>query len=484
MNREIGAVSRRGLLAAAGTVGAATLTPFPTLAQQSPQTSAAAPSALPARGEFVVRKACILTMDDALGDLLQGDIHIRDGEIVAVAASVPGGGAEIDGSRFIVMPGLIDTHQHHWTSFFRGVIDDVPAIDYFPAKKAFSPVMTPQDTYRSVRLGLVQTLNAGITTTHNMAHNMRNAGQADATLQAHQSIGMRARFSYGHYDGLSQDKTIDFDDVARMKKRLQSADESLHGLIHFGVFLRNPIVMESSTVHRIEFAKARELGLPMSLDGPDDEDILQMGREGLLGPDLLLSHANSASKEARAMMAAARTTHTSSPFSEMSSTKPLPSTSAMLDDGIVSSLSLDSTARTEADMFAVMRVALSIVRNTRRLRKDAKFSWRDAARLATIDGARVLGIDRLVGSLTPGKRADLIMIHRTGLSLGLTSNLNPYRILISAQPRDVDAVVIDGRVFKRDGKLTTVDPEAILAEAAESIEQVTKLAQWRVRNAG
>jgi 5-methylthioadenosine/S-adenosylhomocysteine deaminase len=482
MKSRTGGVSRRRLLAAAGTVGAAALTSRPALAQQNsaaPATGLPA-TGLPARGEFTIRKACILTMDDALGDLMQGDIHVRNGEIVAVAASTPGGGAEIDGSRFIVMPGLIDTHQHHWTSFFRGVIDDIPAIDYFPAKKAFSPVMTPQDTFRSVRLGLVQTLNAGITTTHNMAHNMRNAEHADATLRAHQSVGMRARFSYGHYDGLPKDKTIDFGDVARLKQKLQSESESLQGLIHLGVFLRNPIVMENSTVHRIEFAKARELGLTIALDGPDDEDILQMGHEGLLGPDLLFSHANSASNEARAMMAAARTVHTSSPLSEMSSTKPLPATSAMLDDGILSSLSIDSTARTDADLFVIMRVALSIVRTTRRLRKTPKFSWRDVTRLATIDGARALGIDRQVGSLTPGKRADLIMVHRTGLNLGLTSNLNPYRVLVSAQSRDVDTVSVDGRIFKREGKLTAVNPDAILAEAAESIERVTKLARWRL----
>jgi len=164
----------------------------------------------------------------------------------------------------------------------------------------------------------------------------------------------------------------------------------------------------------------------------------------------------------------------------MSSTKPLPHTSAMLDDGVMASLSIDTTARTDANLFAIMRVALSVVRTTRRDRRAPKFSWRDVTRLATIDGARGLGIDRQVGSLTPGKRADLIMIRRSGLDLGLTSDLNPYRIMISAQPTDVDTVVVDGRMLKRAGKLVGIDPELVVGEAADSINRLRMHQKWRV----
>src|ERR1700710_1647585 len=77
-------------------------------------------AALPARGEFVVRGAHVLTMDAGLGDLPSGDVHVRNGAIVAVAANVPAPGAEvIDGRGMICMPGLVETHWHHWTNVCR-----------------------------------------------------------------------------------------------------------------------------------------------------------------------------------------------------------------------------------------------------------------------------------------------------------------------------------------------------------------------------
>jgi cytosine/adenosine deaminase-related metal-dependent hydrolase len=165
-------------------------------AQSSPTRSAASPAApLPPRGEFVIRGANVLTMDPALGDLPTGDVHVRDGAIVAVGPRIEAPNARIiDGAGMICMPGFIDTHWHLWTSMFRPFIRaDVNAVGYFPVSNRLGVLMTPEDSYRSVRLGIAEALSAGVTTVHNWAHNVRSPDHADAELSAMRDTGIRGR---------------------------------------------------------------------------------------------------------------------------------------------------------------------------------------------------------------------------------------------------------------------------------------------------
>ena len=173
-------VDRRTVLTATTALAAANLLPGGALAQSSP------PASLPARGEFVVRGAHVLSMDATIGDLPSGDVHVRDGAIVAVAASVNAPGAQvIDGKGMICMPGFVDTHWHHWTTFLRPAMRaDDPKRTYFPVTFALGVHYTPEDSYHSVRLGLAEALSAGVTTTHNWAHNVRSPAHADAEVKA------------------------------------------------------------------------------------------------------------------------------------------------------------------------------------------------------------------------------------------------------------------------------------------------------------
>src|SRR5690349_1675168 len=134
-------VNRRTLLAGTSALSAAAFLPKPAFAQASSNTS------LPARKEFVVRGAHVLTMDDALGDFEQGDVHVRDGAIVAVGANVNAPDAEaVDGKGMICMPGFVDTHWHHWTTFLRSVMRaDDPKKTYFPVTFALGLHYTPED---------------------------------------------------------------------------------------------------------------------------------------------------------------------------------------------------------------------------------------------------------------------------------------------------------------------------------------------------
>ena len=135
--------------------------------------------------EFVIRNACVLTMDPKLGELPNGDIHIRNGEIVAVGhqLSCPGGIMEVSGEDLIALPGFVDTHWHLWNSALRGLVrGDDSECGYFPVTLKLGPLFTPDDSYRAVRLGIAEGLLSGITTVHNWSHNTSTPQHADAEL--------------------------------------------------------------------------------------------------------------------------------------------------------------------------------------------------------------------------------------------------------------------------------------------------------------
>jgi 5-methylthioadenosine/S-adenosylhomocysteine deaminase len=119
---------------------------------------------LPPRGEFVVRNAYIVTMDAKLGDIPNGDVHVRNGALVAGGPNLNAPSAEeIDGRNRIALPGFIDTHFHLWGSFARGIVADGD-FDYFPVMSRIGPVMTPEDAYNSAKLGIAEAVSSGFTT--------------------------------------------------------------------------------------------------------------------------------------------------------------------------------------------------------------------------------------------------------------------------------------------------------------------------------
>jgi 5-methylthioadenosine/S-adenosylhomocysteine deaminase len=174
-------IDRRAVLAGTTALTAAALLP-PTASAQT--TAPAGSPALPGRGEFVVRGAHVLSMDPSIGDFESGDVHVRDGVIVGIGLSVQAPGATaIDGKGTICMPGFVDTHWHHWTTFLRSVMRaDDPKKTYFPVTFALGVHYTPEDSYRAVRMGLAEALSAGVTTTHNWAHIVRSPVNADAEI--------------------------------------------------------------------------------------------------------------------------------------------------------------------------------------------------------------------------------------------------------------------------------------------------------------
>jgi 5-methylthioadenosine/S-adenosylhomocysteine deaminase len=468
-------LDRRTLLTATTALGAAALMQQPARAQATAPSSG---TALPARGELVVRGAHVLSMDERVGDLPVGDVHVRDGAIVAVGASVTAPGAEtIDGKGMICMPGFVDTHWHHWTTFLRPVMRaDDPKKTYFPVTFGLGLHYTPQDSYRSVRLSLAQAVAAGVTTTHNWAHNVRSPAHADAEVQAMRESGLRGRFAYGPALGMPNDKPMDLDDVARMKRDLAGDP-----MVTLGICSRNVDGSTGGTRGAIDAAMAkkewdavRALGLPITLHTSGSGAIQLLNGAGLLGPDLQLVHPlNTAAPDWEAL-AKHGVHYSTSPLGEATRSGEMQFIE-MMQAGVPVSISIDNVTAERCDMFACMHMLQAV--NRHRTGGKFKLTTKKLVEMATIGGAQDLGFADKTGSLTPGKRADLILVRTGAPHLGAIGD--PYDALVQlAGPADVDTVVADGRMLRRNGEFTALDYGKLLADATQSVEALKAKAKW------
>jgi cytosine/adenosine deaminase-related metal-dependent hydrolase len=433
----------------------------------------------PVRGEYLIRGGAVLSMDPVVGLLDRGDVHVRDGVIVAVD---PGGvdapGAEvIPAEGMIVMPGLVETHFHLWSSLGRNFVSE--GFEYFPAKWATSAHYEPEDFHASVLLGLVESLAAGITTVHDWDHNTRSPAHADAELEAHRASLIRARYAYGHRDMLPVDEALDFTDIDRVRSEWFGAGAPFEGLVHLGVNLRGPDLGEMA-VFDAEMRDARDRGLPVAIHtvqgGSTDVSAVELEQRGYLGPDFLIAHFLAATRADREAMARAGTPLSYAVHSELRLGDAGDARAALLrfrDAGVTVSLSIDATSIAPVNLFEAMNVVWNL--GIPWLGSDTEgltaLTFRRCLEMATIDGARALGLADVTGSLTPGKRADILLIRGTDLNIAPVVDVESS-VVRSATPANVDTVLVDGRILKRGGRLTVHDAEHVVRMATEAADRV------------
>lgn len=428
----------------------------------------------PERATYLIDGGIVVSVDPEVGILEPGQVLVRDGEIVAVGKDLDREGAEvIDARGMIVMPGLIESHFHMWSSLGRNFISE--GYEYFPAKWDTSAHYEPDDFYRSVLLGSVEALNAGITTIHNWSHNTRTPDHADAELRAHQESMVRTRYSYGHRDMLPEDEDLDFTDIDRVRSEWFGAGSPLDGLIHLGVNLRGPDLGDLDVFHR-EMEEARGRGLPVSIHtmqgGSTKVDATELEKAGYLGPDFLICHYLAARDADREAMARTATPLSYTVHSELRLGEAGDPREALLrfrDAGVTVSLSIDATSIAPVNLFEAMSVAWNMGipwEGTPTAGMDP-VTFRQCIEMATINGARTLGLEGQVGSLTAGKRADLILVRARDINVAPVADVEST-IVRSVTPANVDSVMIDGRFLKRDGRLIAHDVERIVGQAEES----------------
>jgi cytosine/adenosine deaminase-related metal-dependent hydrolase len=430
--------------------------------------------ALQQPGALVIRGGYVLTMDPAAGDLPAADVQIAGGQIVAVGPglAVPAGTPEIDAAGMIVAPGLVDTHWHMWNTLLRSMSAgqvDQRGPGYFKMMVGAGRVFGPDDIYQGTRLACAEAISSGITTVHDWCHNVRGPGYAEAGLRALAGAGLRARFSYGCAAGHPNDQTMDLPGLQELHRDWDAYSDG--GRLSLGMAWRgpggsNPAVRVPEPVYRREIETARTLGIPVTVhaSGPRTAQgqIGTLARGGLLGPDVQVVHGNAATGDEVAALAAAGSPVSVSPHRELLIGYGLPRTAEFLAAGIGVGLSVDTTLLTgNADMFAIMKVTQGIV--NAQANDEFAMTHRRALSLGTIGGACSLGMGEVTGSITPGKRADIICVATDEPNLAVLTD--PAHMLVTAaQPANVDTVIVDGRVLKRAGTLTMID----LAEVRES----------------
>ena len=436
---------------------------------------------LPARGEFTIANAYVMTMDGALGDIADGSVHVKDGDIVAVGKDLKGGGEKIDGTGMIVMPGLVETHWHMWNTLYRSFAGDKPEEGYFPTVARFGQQMTPDDIFQSTRLSAAEAINSGTTFVHSWCHNVRSKAHAEADIRALAELGIRARHSCGWPQGMPDTQSADQGPIESLAKDWKSW--SNEGLIGLGVawrgqFRAGPIKPE---IYQPEFDNARTLGLPITVHVASARkaanQIEPLYKAKLMGKDVQLIHTLSASPAELDMIKESGSAVSVSPGSELRIGYGYPLISEMLAKGIPLGISIDTSALTgSSNLFAVLKLARDS--ENARAESETKMSARKALELGTIGGAQSMGIDDKVGSLKPGKRADLIAINTNALNMAVVTD--PAHLVLEATgPENVDTVVVDGRILKRAGKLAAVDTPKVIAEARAALAGVRERTKWR-----
>jgi cytosine/adenosine deaminase-related metal-dependent hydrolase len=416
--------------------------------------------------ELLLKGGLVVTVDDALGDAPDGDVLIRDGAIVAVGPGLSTSNADaevIDCKGRLVIPGLVDTHRHVWQGAIGAFTPQMTGVGYGPAVlNGISTRYEPEDIFAGTLWGALQALDAGITTIADWAHDLRSAAHADANLRGLQESQIRGYFLYGG-PGPASDTPNPPHPVDVRRMRDEHFSTGVNGRLRLGVALRGPC-FTSAERNDEDFKFARELGLPISthvgMAGTSDA-IIVLERFGLLGPDVNYAHGNMLSDREFDLIAKSKGTLSITPSTDMlMQFGTFPGTGRALQRGIVCGFGVDTICSCGTDLFSEMRLALAAERsraNAPALARGERvpsvaLHQRDMLRLATIDGARVWDLDDEVGSLTPGKQADVTVIdmrspHLDGYGDSIAT------MVLGAGPADVETVIVGGDIVKQNGKL-------------------------------
>lgn len=427
----------------------------------------------------LIRNGLVLTMDTKLGTLYGADVLIEDDKIAAVGKKLPAKGAEvIDATDMIVMPGFVEGHRHMYAGMLRGTGND-DYKDFFPkVVLGIGGSYTPEDTYISSKLGALESIDTGITTLHAWDHNMITPAHADASLRAMRESGLRLRFSYGPDNKIMR---LNHKDVLRMRDQVFTRHEggkywTPDGNTFLGIATRG-IENNDREVYLADYEFARKNGLPITAHFMEKNVEQTMG-DNVLGPDVLPIHLNGISSEDMAHVAKSGSPVVVAPVALARVGEEPSDIPALVKAGIKVGISVDSVAGADScDFFAQMKFALCQWRSN--YRNAMIIQPLDILRMATSQGAEVVGLGDVTGTLTPGKKADLILLRTTDINFAPVNN-PVMQIVMSGQPRNVDTVFIDGVCRKRAGELVGVDVKEVVAAVKRAVEGIAKRVGYAV----
>ncbi len=425
---------------------------------------------------LLVRGGTILTMNDRL-DVVDGDVLVRDGRISAVGAEAAGATAErvVDARGALVMPGFVQTHIHLCQTLFRGFADDLRLMEWlrhriWPMEAAH----TPASLRAAARLAAAELLATGTTT----VLTMETVHDTDAVFEAVAATGLRAVIGKCLMDAdtlaprrLYQPTRAAVDESQSLLKRWDgAANGRLRAAFapRFALSCSRDLLEEVASLslrqHTIVHTHASEQQAEIALveQATGRRNLAYFGDVGLLSPHLCVAHCVWVDDEEQALMAGHGVKVLHCPGSNLklgSGVAPVPE---LRRRGISVSLGADGAAcNNRLDMFDEMRLAATL----QAMRAGpGVLPARDVVWMATREGARALGLDAEIGSIEPGKRADLIVVDLDAPHVA--PGPDPYSTLVyAARGTDVRATLVDGDVLVDRHALQHLDARAIAAEA-------------------
>jgi cytosine/adenosine deaminase-related metal-dependent hydrolase len=423
-------------------------------------------------------------MDPAIGDLSPGDVLIEGQRIREVAPRLEVADAELlDATGMIVLPGFVDSHRHIWEGLLRNIGTDVPLegrssyISFVLHKLA--PAFRPEDAYIGDLISALGAIDAGVTTLLDWSHIQGSPAHTDAVIQALKDSGLRAVFAYGFpWWGKWEERQPSWF-VRAATEHFSSKDQKLT----LALAAPGPEFTDFE-VTRDHWKLARETGARITThvgvgSYGQDGKVQEFGEAGLLGPDTTYIHCTTLNDtEIQMIVDTGGTVSLASPV-EMMMGHGMPPIQKFLDRGLRPSLSVDVETNVPADMFNQMRSVLALQRAMAAAEGKTPVSTRDVLAYATVEGARANGLDAKVGTLTPGKQADLILLRTDRLNV--TPLNDPATAVVAGMDTgNVDTVLIAGRVMKRHGELLHVDWPAVRRMAAESRDHVVAKSGFKV----
>jgi cytosine/adenosine deaminase-related metal-dependent hydrolase len=432
----------------------------------------------------LIRGATILSMDENVGNFERGDILITGATITAVGQYLNAEGAHvIDATNMIAMPGMVDSHRHSWEGQLRRINPNATCLDDYSNATHFSfaKYYRPSDIYVGNLLTALGAIDAGITTIIDNSHNSRTAAHSDAAVEALLDAGIRAIHASGAPVSGDWDR-------AHWPGNWQRLQEKY--------FRNNPESLVSLAIMaQLEpelWAEARRLGLPIVTEFFGAEmgaELRSLHQQGLLGPDNIFNHCTALPDEGWKILREAGVRVNVCPRSDAhyGIEDGMFAIEAAQRHGITPGLSVDNETSYSTDMFMEMRVAFYLQRvmgmHKRQHCRGTEYSLTmlPAAQLlkaATVDGAYCAGLQDKVGSLTPGKQADLILINAGDINL--YPNGNAFGTVVHATERsNIDTVMIGGRIVKQNGMVVGVDRARLHAAIDESREHLFAAAGYK-----
>ena len=428
---------------------------------------------------LVFRNAMVLTMDGA-GVINDGEVLVIGDTIAAVGHNlpVPDGAIEIDAQGGILMPGMVDTHRHMWQTALRGLGADWTLSQYFVFYYlTWGKIFRPEDIAAGNLLSAVEALDSGVTTTVDWSHGLQTVEHGEAALEALRSSPGRFVLAYGNLLGAPWEWANSADFRSFVKRNFSARDDML------GLQLAFDVTADPAFPEKAAFEAARELGLRVTTHAgvwgaTNDDSIRLMWENGFMTPEVTYVHAATLTEDSYQRIAASGGSVSVSTESEQSAGQGYPPTWQLRKHGIGISLSMDTSVWWSADLFSAMRATLSADRSREHLEAHShgdtvvhnQLRAEEVAHWATIGGARAIGLDDQIGSITAGKKADLVLIKNDD-SPAMYPLLHPYGSLVFQAGRgDVHTVIVNGRIVKHDHKLIGIDLAAAKSAVANTVD--------------